>query len=418
MCAARSNVASSYGQSTSQGAPDAPGSLPLFADGDNTNCSTVDNKTMEQAVTSGLETRIQDGEATPPAPVAADRTANISGEGVNAWDDWNLQCDRTAPLIGGHSNEEQHDYSNAIEVVATQSLLAQREVEEASAELATSSFGLQINASIGSYPGHPHSPDIEANPGDMQGEFSSPMDEDEWEPSFGVSNTTFDPLLAYRRHRYDHSLNIQQDDLVGEDNRLADSAMEDAGPEAEITIAPVATTKSLQSFSWIPPSASSAFHAIFPGVSSAQTAAVVNGSTRVIEAPMPGNPYDVDMTISERVRLQHTVPPQDIAWPFAPDGTQPLPSVELELFKELEYFIPRLSPTPVSGIFASQAASLSAFPPISSPASRAGPVPVSPSTCRSIERDEGEITGLNREVDPRPAIVTSVQRKASPLRCV
>ena len=375
---------------------------------------------MEQAVTSGLETRTQDGETTSPAPGAADRTANISGEGVDESDDWNLQYDRTVPFVEEDSDDEEpYVRTNAIQVVTTRSLLARREVEEAGAELATSRIGLQVNAPIDSYHRHPQILDIEAGSGDRQGIFS--MDEDELEPpsSFGIlSNTTFDPALAYYPRPHDHGLNIQQDDLVGEDNSPVDLAMEDAGMEAGRAIASVTTTKSPQSFPWIPPFTSSAFQAIFLGVSSAQTAALVNGSTHVMEPPMLGNPYVVDMAISEGVRVQHAVPPQDTAWPSAPTGTQPLPSVEVEMFKEPEYIIPRLSPTPLSSTFVSQVTSHSTLPSISSPASRAGPVPVSPSTCGSIEGHEGEVKGLNREVDPRPAVVACVQHKALPPRCV
>ena len=104
--------------------------------------------------------------------------------------------------------------------------------------------------------------------------------------------------------------------------------------------------------------------------------------------------------------------------PFVPSVTQLLPSVELELFKGPEHFVPTLSPTPVSSISDSQAISQPTFPPISSPASRVGPVPVLPSTFRFIKEHEDGIRDLNREVDFRPAVVASVQRKASLLRCV
>ena len=402
--------------------PDKHRPFPLFADSGNINRSTVNNAHMERAITSGLETGAREGDTTPPAPVASDCTAKISGEGVEESDDWNLQYDRTVPLVEEDSDDDEpHERmrTNAIQVVATQSLLAQRKVEQAGAEPATVLFGMQANASIDLYRGHPHDLDIEGGSGDRQGKLSIPMDEDELEPSFGVSsNTTFDPVLPYHPHLNDHSLSIRQDDLVGEDNSPVDLAMEDAAPEAERAIASATVTKSLQAFSWIPPSASSAFRAIFPGVSSTHTAALVDGSTQVMDSPMLDNPYAVDMAISEGVRLQHPVPPQDIAWPIAPSETQPLPSVELKLFKEPEYFIPRLSPTPVSDIFAIQATSHSTFPPVSPPASRAGPVPVSPSTYGSIEEDEGEVKGLNRGVDSRPAVVVSVRREASPLRCV
>ncbi len=401
--------------------PDEHQSFPLFADGGNLNRSTVNDKILERAITGGPDTGTQDGETALPAPVAADRTANIltPGEGVDVFDKLKLQHYRNAPLVEEYSDDEEPLHTNVIEEDATQLPLAQREVGQVGAELATLPFGLQVDVSIDSYPRHPHNLDVEADTGDRQEEVSIPMDEDELQPSFGdLSNTTFDPVLVYHLPPCNHSLNIQQDDLVGKDNSLVDLAMEDAGVEAEKPIASVTTTKSLQSSSRIPPSVSSAFNAIFPGVSSAQTAALVNGSTHVIESPMLGNPYAVDMSISKGVRLQDGIPPQDIAWPFVYSGTQPSPLVELKLFKEPESFVPMLSPTPVSSISDSQAASLSKFPPISSPVSRAGPVPVSPSTLRSIEEHENEIKGLNREVDPRRAIVASVERKPSPLRCV
>ena len=301
MCAARSNAESPCAQTTLHGAPDEPRSFPLFADGGDT-----DNIRMERAITGGLATRIQDGETTPPVPVATDCAAKISGEGVDVSDDWNLQYDRTAPIAEEDSDEEEPPVRfNAIEMDATQLPLTQRVVKQVGAELATPSFGLQVNASMGSYREPPHDLDIEANPGDSQGGFSIPMDEVELEPSFGVlPNTTFDPLPAYHPHLFDHSINNQQDDLVGEDNNLADLAMEDVGTEAERAIRSATTTKSPKAFSWIPPSVSSAFHAIFPGVSSTHTVALANGS--IMGSPMLSNPYSVDMTTSEGVGLQHT----------------------------------------------------------------------------------------------------------------
>ena len=417
MCAAGPSAASPCTQTVLQGASGEHQPFPLFADGDNLSRSTANDKKMKRAIIDALEIGTYDNEAILPAPVAADRTANKLGEGVDVLDDLNLQYDRTAPLEEEHSDEEEPPVRfNAIEMDATRLLLTQREVKQVGAELATLPFGLQVNASIDKYRGHPQNLDIAAGSGDRQGVFSAPMDEDDLESSFGVlPNTTFDPALAYHSHLDNHGLNIQQDDLVGEDNSPVDLAMEDAGPEAGAAIAFVTTTKSLEAFSWIPPSISSAFHTIFSGVSSTQTAALANRSTHVMESPVLDNSYAVDMTISEGVRLQHVVPPQDIAWPFASNGTQPLPSVEVE---KPEYFIPRLSPAPVSSAFASQATSHPTFPHISSPASWTGPVPVLPSTRRSIEEHEDEAKGFNSEVDARPAIVADVQREASPLRCV
>jgi len=242
------------------------------------------------------------------------------------------------------------------------------------------------------------------------------MDEDESEPSdCDLSDITFDPLLAYHPHSLSLSLNIQQDDLVSEHNGLAGLTVEDAGREAWKATASVIATEFLQPFSWMPPSASGALHAIFPGVPSDQTAALVNDSMHVIESPVPGHPFTMDITTSGQAGLQHAGPPQDITWPFVLNGIHPLPSVEIEFSKEPEFFIPRAPPTPVS---ASQATSHSTSPPTSPSASRAGPIPVSPSTCVPIEGHNGEVKDLNSEVGPEPAAAASVQHKASPLKCV
>ena len=404
--------------------PDEHRPFPLFADGDNIGRGTETHNDMERAFTSGLETGTQDGETIVPAPVAADRAANISGEGVNVFDDWNLQYDKTAPLVGRHGDKDEH--TNATGLDATQLPLAQREVGQAGTEAATLPFGLPVKASMHSYRSRSHDLDTESDLGDMQEEFSNPMDEDEdedgVEPSFGVgslSNTTCDRFLAWHPDLYGHSLHILQDDHVGEDNSAVDLAMEDAATEARIAIPSVtATESSLQPFSWIPPSASSAFHASFPGVPYQQTAALVNGPTHVIESPTPGNPFAMDMTISEGGRLQHAVHPPDIAWPFVPNGTDPSPSVEVEMFKEPEHFIPKPSPTPVPSIFASQATGHLSLPPTSSPASRAGPVPASPSTCGPIGEHTDEVKGPSKAVDLGLAVVDSVQHNAPPLRCV
>ena len=401
--------------------PDEHRPSPLFADGDNIGRGTETLKYMERAITSGLETGTQDGETTVPAPVAADRAANISGEGVNVSDHLNLQHDKTAPLVGAHGDKDGlHEHTSSNELGATRLLLAQREVGQAGTEVATLPFGLP---SMNSYRSHSYDLDTESDVGDVQGEFSIPMDEDEdeVEPAFGVgglSNTTCDRFLAWHPDLYGHSLNIQQDDHVGEDNSAMDLAMEDAATEARIAIPSVTATESLQPFSWIPSSVSSAFHASFPGVPYQQTAALVNGPTHVIESPTLGNPFAVDMTISEGGGLQYAVHPPDIAWPFVPNGTDPLPSMEVEMFKELEHFIPRPSPTPVPSIFASQATGHLSLPPTSSPASRAGAVPASPSTCGPIGEHNDEVKGPSREVDLGLAVVDSVQHNAPPLRCV
>jgi len=258
-----------------------------------------------------------------------------------------------------------------------------------------------------------------AGQADTHGGFSIPMDEDESEPSdCDLSDITFDPLLAYHPHSHSHSLNIQQDDLVSEHIGLANLTVEDAGREAWKATASATATESLQPFLWTPPSASGALCGIFPGVPSGQTTALVNDSIHVIDSPVPGNPCAVGITTSEQAELQHAAPPQDITWPFVLKRIHPLLSVTVELSKEPELFIPRTSPTPVSNIFASQATSHSSFPSTSPSASRAGPIPASPFTCRPIEGHNGEVKGLSIEVGPEPAVAANVQHKASPLRCV
>jgi hypothetical protein len=399
-------------------APDEHRPSPLFADGDDTSRSTANQQSMERAITNGPETRTKGGETALPAPVVADCTANISRGGVN--DDLSLQSDKNAPLVEEHGDENHlNKHTNSTEVNATQSPLAQRGVGQVGSEVARLAFRLPVNASMGWYRSHSYDEDIESDAGDSQGESPVPMEEDELEPTFGaLSNTittTFDPLPGWHPHLYGHSLNVQRDDHVGEDNSLVDLAMEDVGTEAGNAVASGTAATPLQSFSWIPPSASSAFHAPFAGVPSQQTATFVNDPTHVIESPMPGNSFAMDMTTFEGARLQHAIPPQDIAWP---NGTYPLPSVEVESLKAPEHFIPRLSPTPISSIFAGQAANHSSFPPTPSPTSNAGPVPVSPSTCRPIGEHEDGVKALNREMDSELAVVVSVQHKASSLRYV
>ena len=273
--------------------------LPLSADGGNFSGSKVDHIEMERAITGCPETGTQDGETALSAPVAVDHTAKIatSGEGVDVFAKLKHQHYRNAPSVEWHSDEEEAPHTGAIGVNVPQSFLARRREGQVGATTVKLPFGLRVDASIDSYPRRPHDLDIEVDIGDRQEEFSILMDEGEVQPSFGVlSNTTFDPVLACHLHPYDHSLHIQQDDLVGEDNSLVDLVMEDTGTEDEKAMASVTTTGSLQPFSWIPPSASSAFHALFIGVPTAQTAGLVDGSTHVMESPMLGNPYAVDMT--------------------------------------------------------------------------------------------------------------------------
>ena len=403
------------GPHASRSTPESHRPSPPSANGDVTSPSAINPADMEQAIISSFETRTQDGKPTLPAAATADRTANISGEGVDGSDDLNLQYDRIASLVEGDSDENRsRAQANAIGTSATQSPLAQREMGQ------VASFGLLVNASMGSCPSGSHDLDMEADEVDVQGGFSISMDEDEsdedeTEPRFvGVfSDTTFDPSLRHRPQPYSHSFNIQHGDFVDEENGLADLAMEDAGAEAWEVPASLTATNSLQPFSLLP-SVSSAVSLDFPGVPPNQTAGLVNGSMH--ESPMLGDPHTIDMTIPEGVRLQHATPPQNIAWPFLPNGTHPMPLVEVEMFKEPDSFIPRLSPIPASNIFTSLSTSHSTFRPTSPSLSIADPVPAVPSGCRPIEGHKAVFESLDREVDSNPAVAAGFQHKSPPIR--
>ena len=387
---------------------------PPSASGDGSSRSTINCKNMERATISGLEASTQAGEATLPAPTAAGHTANI---GVNVSADLNPhQYGRNAPLVEEQSDgNEAYVRTNVVETGATQLPLAQREVGQVGTEVAMAPFDVPGTASIGS-----HNLDMEADEVDVQGGFSISMDvdesdEDESEPRFvGVlTNTTFDPSLRHHPQPYSHSFNIQHGDFVDEENGLADLAMEDARTEAREITASLTAINSLQPFPLLP-SVSTVARAYFSGVPSNQTTGLVNGPMH--ESPMLGNPYTVDMTISEAVRLQHAAPPKDIAWPFVPNGTHPMPSVEVEMFKEPDSFIPRSPPIPASNIFVSLATSHSTFRPTSPFLSRADPVLAVPSGCRPIEGHKGVFKTLNREVDSNPAVAAGFQHKSPPIR--
>ena len=388
------------------------------ANGDGTSPSVINLADMEQAIISSFETETQDGEPTLPAAATADRTADISGKGVNVSDDLNLQYDRIASLVERESDENRsHTHTNAVETSATQSPPAQREMGQDGNEVVTPSFEVPGTASMGSRGSHIL--DMEADEVGVQGGLSILMDvdesdEDESEPRF-VSDTTFHPLLSHHRQPYSHGFNIQQDDLVDEENGSADLAMEDAGAETREITASLTAINSLQPFPLLP-SVSTVAHANFAGVPFNQTTSLVNGSMH--ESPMLGNPYTLDMTISEGVRLQHAAPPQDNAWPFVPNGAHPMPLVGVEMFNEPDPFIPRLPPIPPSNIFASLATSHSTFRPTSPSVSKAGPIPAVPSACRPTEGHKGVFKSLNREVDSNPAVAAGFQHEEPPVRWV
>ena len=99
---------------------------------------------------------------------------------------------------------------------------------------------------------------------------------------------------------------------------MADSVMEDARTESRKAAVSVTATRAVQPFSWVPPSTSSAFHAMFPRASFVRTqmTSFINGSVTAFQHPTLNGPYEVDTTIPEETRMQHAAPAQDIAWPF------------------------------------------------------------------------------------------------------
>ena len=397
--------------------PEQSRPFPPSADGCDTDRSTISEKL---AITNGLETG---GEATRPAAVPVDSTGHVSAVGVDLSADLNLPCDRKYPLVEGQNDGSgSYLHTSAIETDATKLPVAQREGGQVVTEVATLPFGLPTNGSMNWCLRSSHDLDMEEDEVDIEGGFSIPMsmdeDEDKSEPRLvGVlSDTTFDPSPAYHLHPYSHNLDIQQDDLVGEDNGPVDLAMEDAATEAWEGTASLTATKFLQPFSWIPPFVSSTPHANFPGVPSSQTVALVNGS--IPESPMLDSSCAVDATISEGVVLPRAAPPQDIAWPFVPNGTTPSSFVEVGLFKKPDSFIAGLSPVPVSNIFASLDTNHSTFPPKLQSESGAGPIPVPLSTCRPTGEHQGEFKGLYREVGPNTTVSAGFQHESLPLRCV
>jgi len=75
------------------------------------------------------------------------------------------------------------------------------------------------------------------------------------------------PPSTYQPHLYGHGLDIKRDRPIIKGIRsglVANSVMEDATPESRMVDVPVAASTTLQPFSWVPPSTSGAFHAIFP----------------------------------------------------------------------------------------------------------------------------------------------------------
>lgn len=372
---------------------------PVFASGDEATGIITPGQ-----LALALNDRLERGDQEDVKPLLAgsgtNHAANASEQGV-----YDSECDGNVL------------HTNAVGVVGLDASrpVVEREMAGDSDEV----VGLLLDAPKDWYPKDQYDQDMDAAQVDMQVDFPTPMDEGEDEDELELSHTTFDPLLTYQPHPYSHSPGIQQDDLIVEDNGAAfaaDSAMEDRAAESWQTTASMRETETLLPFSWVPPSLSSALHAIFPSVPSAQTASFVNCSMPVVGPPMLPDPCAVVTMVSEGVRLQQFAPPQDIVLPFVSDSPCPSPSMQgVELLKEPASFVPKLSPTSVS---TRDTTKRSSFPPLSRPMMKADPVSVSPFIWMPTQKRREEGKDLDEEVGPKPAVVTIVQPEASPLRCV
>jgi hypothetical protein len=334
--------------------------------------------------------------------------------------------------VGGASLIEAHGDENGVSTIgvdATQLIMAEREMARVrvNTEVARVPSWLLSEAPTDSYPRAPYDPNMEAQV-DMQVDLVIPLDEDEDESDseFGVlSRTTFDPSLAYQPQLYSHGPSIEEDDRIIQDigpGSVADAAMEDARTECWEADVSATAPRTLQPFSWVPPSLSGGFHTGFPGVpfAHAQMTAFASTSADVFQHHTHNDTYTVDTTIYEETTLQQIAPPQDIAWPFVSDGVQPWPSpsVEVGLTKEPQSVHTTLSHTSFPSDFASQTTTRSCFLLPSPPASKVEPVPVAPSTYRPIEGHKEDVKDLDGDVDPELAVAASVQREASPFRSV
>jgi hypothetical protein len=389
---------------------------PLFISGDD---ATHMINLRPSSRSGGSETRSQSDEGKPLLSVSgADCIANASGEGVNRSE--GEKCDRNAPTTAGRNGEnELRTHTDTVGLTgldATPVIAAEGMTARVSDE---SRLPSELLHPATHTPGFPYGLDTEAGQVGMQGDFSVPIvdrNEDKSGPSFGVlSNTTFDPSLAYQPHSYSHGPDIEQDDFIVEDIEtefVADSAMEDTGMEwkAEASV----TTETPQPFSWIPTSVSGAFHTIFPDV---RSTAFISTATRVLEPRMLSEPYAMGTEIPEGASVSQVAPLPDIPCHFVSAGTH-LSSVESELFKRPEYIVPNLPTIPASYISASQTTSRSSFPSASPPISRAGPIPVSPSTRGHIETHDEGVMDLDEEMGPKLGVAASIQHETPSLRCV
>ena len=201
---------------------------------------------------------------------AEEHIANASENGVDG--SKGVKSDRSAPTTEGRDDEnELRTHTDTVGLAGL----------DATPLIVAEGMMARVGAPTASYPGFPYDLDMGAGEEGTQGDISIPMDEDEEElqPSFGVlSNTTFDPSLAYQPHSYSHGLNIEQGGLIVEDVEtefVADSIMEDTGMESWNAEASV-KTEILQPFSWIPPPIVGAFQAISPNVPPTQMTTFVN----------------------------------------------------------------------------------------------------------------------------------------------
>ena len=216
------------------------------------------------------------------------------------------------------------------------------------AEVAGLPFESLADTPRDSYPGDQCDLDTGACQADIQADFTIPMDDDDdmVEPPFGVlSNPTFDSPFSCQPHQFGYSLDVQQDGHIVEDTGpafVSGSAMEDIEMDGSQAVASMTMTEPPPPFSWVPPSVSGAFSSIFPSIPSAQMGAFGNSSIGVIEPPMVTDPCAVAPTLSQGITSQQAAPLQ--ALPFVSERTHPSPSAGVELLKEPESFIPRLSP--------------------------------------------------------------------------
>ena len=330
------------------------------------------------------------------------------------------------PLVEAHSDSKVrtvHISTTGTDVGAPRSTVAEREEARVNPEVESSPSKLSVDAPTDSYPRSTYGPNMEVDQVDMQVDFSSPMDKDESEPSFGVlSNTTFHPhpLPTYsaQPHLYGHSLSTEEDDHIIDDigtRFVADSVMEDAKADVSVT-----ATEALQPFSWVSAHISDAFHATFPSgpFAPTQMTAFFNDCVPGLQHRSLNGPSTVDTTIYEETRLQQVAPPQVISWPFVSDGVGPSPSLGVGLSTEPQSVYAQHPLTSVLNTFASLTTSCSSFPPPSSPTLNVGPVPVLPSVWRPTEEHKKLFKGLEGEVHPEPAVAASVQRETSPPRYV